>query len=196
MMGADELRSMAEAGLQEAGSLSAEIHLESYRYDLTRFAEGQIHQNISMDGIHVTVRVFSGRKRGEVTLSAPGTERVKKAVRRAVEALEQGATGPERPMPGPDAGYLPDGDAAGFDEKVETRGVDWRAQTAEKVVQVIEREGPRSFGRVATEVNERLIVNSEGLVSYAPRTACDLVLATIRGTGYGYSERHSFSLEG
>ncbi len=195
MMGVNDLRGMAEAGLREAGNRPAEIHLEGYRYDLTRFAEGQIHQNISMDGIHVTARVFSGRKRGEVTLSAPSAERVTEAVRRAAEALQYAGEGPERPMPGSDAGYLPGEEVMGFDEKVESCGADWRAETARDVVRVVEREGPRPFGRVITEVNERLIMNSEGLVSYTPRTSCDLIVTTIRSTGYGYSERHSFALD-
>ncbi len=195
MMGMSKLKSMAEAGLKEAGGLPAEILLEGHQYDLTRFAEGQVHQNISMDGVHVTARVFSGTKRGEVTLSAPGTERVREAVRRAVEVLKYAGEGPERPMPGPGAGYLPDASIPGFDERVETCGADWRAETARDVVKVVEREGPRPFGRAVTEVNERLIMNSEGLVSYTPRTACDLIVTTIRSTGYGYSERHGYALD-
>lgn len=194
MMGREKLQSAAEAGLKEAGPRPAEIHLESYGYDLTRFAEGQIHQNISMEGVYVTARVYSGRKRGEVTLPAPGPERVKEAVRRAADALEYAASGPQRPMPDRSVGYAGD-KLIGYDERIPERATEWRTDAARRIVRTIESQGPRPFGRVITEHSERLTVNSEGLLSYDPRTGCHLSITAIRGTGYGYSERQGSHFE-
>jgi len=194
MTGYDELRRMAEAGLGEAGSHPVEIRLESSRYELTRFAEGQVHQNISMESVHVTAAVFSGSKKGEVSLSAPNAGRVREAVRQALANLEYAAPGPDRPMPGADLGYLPDDQPVGFDEKVASQGTIWRGDTARRAISIIEDEGPRAFGRAITEVNERLVMNSNGLVSYAPRTYCELNLTAIREGGYAASERHGFRL--
>ncbi len=184
-------------GLRQADGFEAEIHLENYNYGLTRFSEGQIHQNISMEGIYVTARVFDGRRCSEVTARAPEPEKVAEAVRRAAEALVAGAVRPQRPLPGPDKACSVDenGDIPGFDACVPENADRWRGRVAERAVSVIEREGPRPFGRVATEFSERLIMNTAELISYAPRTSCNVSFTAIRDTGYGYSERSGFSLD-
>ncbi len=198
MMGKRELQDMAEAGLEAAGDLEAEIHLENYAHGLTRFSEGQIHQNISMHGVYVTARMFDGRRRSEVTGAAPDSDAVVAAVRRAREDLAGGAVGPKRFLPGADSGCVrqPDeGEVPGFDPSVLGDGADWRSRETERAIEVIEREGPRPFGRVTTDFSERLIMNTCGLISYAPRTGCDVSFTAIRDTGYGYSERHASSLD-
>ncbi len=193
MMGKQEMKSMAEAGLKEAGEYSAEVHLSSALYELTRFADGQIHQNISMDGLNVTACLYDGRRSGRVHLSAATTDRVRQAVQQAAEKLRYADEGPKRPMPLAEQGYCEE-DPPGFDEEVVRRGTQWRAQAVEAAVKEVESRGPRAYGRAITEVTERLSMNTSGLLSYAPRTRCDLVVATIRDTGYSCSERHAYSL--
>ncbi len=194
MMGREKLKEMADAGLQEAGNFSAEVHLSSSRYELTRFAEGQIHQNISMDGINVTACIYDGRKSARVQLSAPKPDRVRQAVQKAKDKLKYATEGPERPMPKPHQGFCSES-PPGFDEKMLTEGTQWRTDTVKQVVEEVEDRGPDVYGRAITEATELLTVNTEGLVSYAPRTRCDLSVSTIRDTGYGYSQRHACALD-
>jgi len=191
MIGRDALEQLATRGLERSEGHPAEVCLDAFDYRLTRFSDGQVHQNLSMDGMYITARVFDGARSGSACLSVRAPERIEEAVSRALAALRYADVGPERPMPRPEQGYVsPDGS---FVDETMLGGTDrWRAEVVQRVVAAVEGRGPHAYGRVITEAGERLVANTGGLVSYAPRTRCDLYVTSIWDTGYGASDRHAY----
>ncbi len=193
MMGTDRIYQMGQRLLAASGGYDAEITLEWVRYGLARFAAGNVHQNIDMDGLYARVHLADDHRSVSLRMSGRSIEKMIDRVTLEAKNLSRIPAGVARPLPGPDAGYIPEGCIPGYSAALEEAADSWRMATAQTAVNTVEKSGGDAYGRAITGMIERAVLNSRGLFSYAPRTFCDLSVTAICNDGYGVAEAHGTS---
>ena len=159
--------------------------------NLTRLANGQIHQNVAEREQSLVVKVYVGRRSGTAVTSSLDEKGVAAAVGRA---LEMAALSPEDPvfvsLPAPrDLG--PGGPAdrldLGYDEATAALGPEGRAAMAGAMVALAHNAGVSLAGYVSNGRREVAVANSLGLDAYHRSTVADVLAVATGQNGSGYA---------
>lgn len=180
---ADEVVRLAEG----AGVSEAEAVVMSGESALTRFANSEIHQNVSSTEVFVNLRVAKGRRVGVASSGRTDAEGLRALVERAaaiaanVEELEDwaGLPEPDGPAPEPVAAAWSDGTGGATPEL--------RADGAKAVIAAADAEGVTAYGSFSTDAEAFAVANSKGIRVAERRTTSQLITVTMgpdNGTGY------------
>ena len=176
----DVVRLAAEAGATEAEALV--VRGES---SLTRFANSEIHQNVSSTEVLINLRIVRGRRVGVASTGRSDAEGVRALVERAaaiaanVEELED--------WPG-----LPDADGAepleiAWSDGTADASPELRADGAKAVIAAADAAGVTAFGSFSTDAEAIAVANSKGIRAAERRTTSQLLTVSMGphdGTGY------------
>ncbi len=168
-----------------AGATEAEALVVRGDSSLTRFANSEIHQNVSSTEVFINLRLVRGRRVGVASTGRTDAEGVRALVERAaaiaanVEELED--------WPG-----LPDGDGAepleiAWSDGTAGASPELRADGAKAVIAGADAAGVTAFGSFSTDAEAIAVVNSKGIRAAERRTTSQLLTVSMGphdGTGY------------
>lgn len=178
-IGRDEVRSIAEAGLDLPGADGVEVLLMHEWSGLTRFANSSIHQSTWREDTAVKVRVISGGSVGVSTSNDFSKEGARRAAASALEIARIAA--PDQMFPGlAPAAAVPDVDR--YDEATASTTPEQRAEGVATLVGQLGK-GFHAAGAFDTTAVEIAVANSEGQYCYAPYTQSSLTSVVSGGEG-------------
>jgi PmbA protein len=170
-----------------AGATEAEALVTAGESSLTRFANSEIHQNVSSTEVLVNLRLVRGRRVAVASTGRSDAEGVRALVERAaaiaanVEELEDWAGLPEA-----DADRLQPLDIAWSDGTADA-SPELRADGARAVIAAADAAGVTAFGSFSTDAEAVAIASSKGIRAAERRTTSQLLTVSMGpddGTGY------------
>ena len=175
----------------KAGATEAEVLVMADDLALTRFANNEIHQNVSETSVAVNLRFVLGKRIATVSTGriddagmAAVVERAA-AIARAVEELEDWAG-----LPSPDPSDDSVGLAAAYSEATAEASPELRAAGARAVIAAADAQGVQAYGAFTTSREEIAVANSSGIRSHERRTSSQLLTVNMSPDGgTGYAER-------
>ncbi|MHB8510419.1 MAG: TldD/PmbA family protein, partial [Candidatus Dormibacteria bacterium] len=186
--GLDEaaVRELVRRVLENSDAEGTEVLVSASNRALTRFANGEIHQNVTETAVDVRVRVLAGRRSGVASTNQVDEKSLRSTVRRAIES----------------AAHLPEGDVTPLAPAVKVAPAQISRDTAEAtpeeradrvalICEPAERAGVRAFGALSTGVVRYTVANSRGLFVHTPRAVAMLKIVTMSDGGSGYADRCS-----
>ena len=168
-----------------AGANEAEVLVASGTSSLTRFANSEIHQNVSSSEVFVNLRFVIGRRVAVASSGRSDPDGIRALVERAatiaanVEELDDWAGLPRAGSPPPVAGAWSDATAAASPEL--------RAEGARAVIAASDAAGVTAYGSFSTDAEAIAVATSTGIRAAERRTSSQLLTVTMgpdNGTGY------------
>jgi predicted Zn-dependent protease len=187
---ADRL-AIAEAVLhhaEAAGATEAEALVMAEDAALTRFANSEIHQNVSEANVRVNLRFVRGTRVGVATTGRTDADALLRLADTAGRVAELVAETPDwtgLPEPGPI--HFVDG---AFAEGTASASPELRAAGVRAVIAAADKAGVTAYGSFATSVETVAIASSRGIRAAEARTASQLITVSMgpeSGTGYAES---------
>ncbi len=176
------------AAAEREGPTEAEALVMADDLALTRFANSQIHQNVSETNATVNLRFVVGKRVGVASSGRTDDEGLRAlaahaaAIARVVEELDDwsGLPGPT-PIEPVDAGYS--AATAGASPELRADGV--RA-----VIAAADTAGVTAYGSFSTGIETMAVANSRGIRATGSRTGAQLLTVSMGpGGGTGYAEQ-------
>jgi PmbA protein len=187
---ADRLE-IAEAVLhhaEAAGATEAEVLVMAVDAALTRFANSEIHQNVSEANVRVNLRFVRGTRVGVATTGRSDPDallRLAETAGRMSDLVEETPDWTGLPESGPIRyvdGAFADGTASASPEL--------RASGVRVVIAAADEAGVTAYGSFSTSVETVAIASSRGIRAAEARTASQLITVSMgpeSGTGYAES---------
>lgn len=178
------------ARAERAGATEAEVLLTAQDAALTRFANSEIHQNVSETGTSLNLRFVIGKRIGVASSGRTDAEGLARlvdtasAIARSAEELESWAG-----LPGP-ASDGTSGETAGRMARAQGTAdatPEFRADGARAVIAAADAEGVVAYGSFATTEEAVVVANSRGIRQAETRTHSQLLTVQMSpdgGTGY------------
>lgn len=189
MLGRDEAFSILEDALRGSAAEATEIVLLGDTTHVTRYANSEIHQNVSQDNTRIAVRVAVGQASARVFTNSLEIVELRKAVEDAVQLARLQSPNPRfLGLPTPEAAYppVPDAPPAFFESSAGLSSAA-RAEAVGQVIGAAAAEGYSAFGTCRASTSELAVVSSTGIRAYAPFTTVYLkaLVEGPHGTGFG-----------
>jgi len=174
-----------------AGATEAEALVMEDEASLTRFANSEIHQNVSESSVSVNLRFVVGNRIATTTTGRVDDDGIRSLVGRAAsiartcEALDDwgGLPGPEGDAP---LDGLPEAYAAATAEATP----ELRAAGVRAVIAAADAHGVQAFGSFSTGAEVLAVANSAGIRASQERTSAQLITVHMSPDGgTGYAER-------
>ena len=184
----DEALRLAERVIEaaeRAGAGEAEALVAAGDSSLTRFANSEIHQNVTSTELFVNLRFVRGRRVGVSSSGRTDDEGIRALVERAsaiaanVEELEDWAGLPSADPP-PE---LHDG----WSDGTATASPELRAEGARAVIAAADEAGVTAYGSFSTDAEAIAVANTKGIRAAERRSQSQLLTVTMgpdNGTGY------------
>jgi predicted Zn-dependent protease len=178
---AQEVVRLAEA----AGATEAEALVVAGESSLTRFANSEIHQNVTSSEIQANLRFVVGRRVGVTSSGRTDAEGIRALVERAaaiaanVEELEDWAG-----LPGAASAEQLD---VAWSDGTAAASPELRAAGARAVIAAADAAGVTAFGSFSTDAEAVAVANSRGVAAAERRTTSQLLTVSMgpdNGTGY------------
>ncbi len=168
------------------GASQAEALITADDAALTRFANSEIHQNVSETNVQLNLRFVVGRRVGVAStgrLDPNGLRAVAEAAGRIARNVEENDEFVSLPEP---AGPIPDLPAA-FAAGTAEATPELRAEGARAVIAAADEAGVTAYGSFATTTETIALANSLGIRASGERTTSQLITVSMGpdgGTGY------------
>jgi predicted Zn-dependent protease len=158
--------------------------LSGYSSALTRFANNGIHQNVSEEGVQLTVRVVLGRKTAKATTSRLDRD----SIRHVVEMVCRLARlAPEEQFPEP-PGRQRYPRLQRSDSRTAKLMPLQRAKGVEKAIKRVKARSLNSAGFLSNQVNTTAMANSNGLFAYDRHTQAEFSITVLAQDSSGWSK--------
>ncbi|MGI8848275.1 MAG: TldD/PmbA family protein [Candidatus Dormibacteria bacterium] len=186
----DELLSLADRLLLEAGAEGAEVRAVAHRSGLTRFARNQIHQNVAEEQVSLRLRLV---RDGRVGVAATrGQTDIARLVEAADAARLRSPAAEVAPLPSPQEETPV---AAAFADSTAAATPEWRADQVAVIAAAASAAGIESFGALETAATATCVVNGRGLRRHARTTSVRLSTVCRGADGGGYADRCAADIE-
>ncbi len=180
LIGPDEIRAVADAGMEVVGADAVEVLVIHEWGGLTRFANSSIHQSISSEDTGVRVRVVVGSRVGVAGSNDLSRDGAAAAAASAMEMARFATADPDF------AGLAPKADVGEqpgrFDEETAQTSPRDRAEGVARLIGEV-TDGFHAAGAVETTAAEVALANSEGQFCYAPYTKASASTVVSGGDG-------------
>ena len=180
----EQLHDLAQRVIQLSSAEAVEVVLSGHTTHLTRFANSQIHQNVSEQDLRVTVRVAFGQKVGASSTNDLSPESLKRTVRDAEALAHFQPDNPEFPGFAVPQAYHPV-DAA-VARTLAFSPAD-RARVVQHVCHDAIQESLNASGAFATGLQQVAIANSNGLWAYHAYTLADFNAVVMSDDSSGWA---------
>ncbi len=181
---------LAEAALGYVridGVTEAEVLVMAEDAALTRFANSEIHQNVSETHVSINLRVVCGKRVGVASSGRTDEEGLRRlaenatAIARVVEELDDWGGLPEPT----EASDVP----AAFSRATADASPEFRAEAARAVIAAADAAGVTAYGSFATGTESTAVANSKGVRVAGTRTTSQLITVSMGPDGgSGYAE--------
>ena len=171
-----------------AGASEAEVLVGAEDAALTRFANSEIHQNVTETNLNINLRFVAGRRIAVAATSRADAEGLKALVRRAAaiartceELADWGG------LPAPDDGTAPAA-ASAYATATAEASPEFRAEAVRAVIAAADAEGVLAYGSFSTSREAVAVATSTGIRAEQERTRSQLLTVSMSadgGTGYG-----------
>lgn len=185
MMGEDKLRESAKVVLSSPGADQLEVVLYGQKQSLTRFANNQIHQNVTEEDIEVTVRAILGNRIGVAKVNSVEEESLKWVTEKAIDAAVHAKENPNfKSLPSPRA-FQP---VRAYFPSIRKVTPKRRAELVREVVEQAQNHQLIAAGALSVEERELGVFNSLGVEAYHPSTWVRLTNVVSSEDSSGYSQ--------
>lgn len=180
-----EFRDLAERVLKASEAEGAEVVITGSTEHLTRFANSQIHQNVSEQDLEVRVRVAFGQKVGISRTNDLSEDGLRRAVRNAEELARHQPSNPEFP------GFAPpqhiERVAATVDRTLEYTPGD-RAKVVQHVCADALKERVTASGAFSTGLKQVAVANTTGVWAYHQHSLADFNTVVMTDDSSGWAQ--------
>ena len=187
----DQLRAITDAVLSASRAAETEVMVIDTDSALTRFANGEIHQNVAERDVEVRVRVVDDHRTGVASTNQVDGDALTAAATRALEAARGQPASDEATPLAPPAVVAP----LEIDPATAGATPEDRAERVGLVCAAADARGVSAFGAFSTGVTNTAVANSHGLYVASPRAMAELQVATIVDDGHGWSDRVSTHID-
>lgn len=189
LLGEAEAFSILEDALRGSPADQTELVLLTDSSDVTRYANSEIHQNVSQANRRLSVRVAVGRAVARVFTNSVDPELLRRTIVEAVELARMQAPNPRfQSLPTPQMG-VPQQQSSpqSFFNSTADLSAEARAEAVGRIIDAAAAEGYRAFGTYRSSASELAVVSTTGVRSYAPFTTVYLkaLVEGPHGTGFG-----------
>lgn len=189
----EEVRTASTSALAAPGADGVELLFIGSRTGVTRFAGGEITQNVDRDDLRAYVRVHVGQKVASVSTNQITEGHLRAAVDRAVQGAR--ASVADEDFPG-----LPDradtGDPQPLMRWDEPTAIATPAFRAGRVLDVTKKvEGTSAAGIFETSSNAVAIITSRGVECFDAFTRCAVTCLVDDGRSTGWGEASSHAID-
>lgn len=192
LVGEAEALSILEDALKGSPADQTELVLVTDSTDVTRYANSEIHQNVSQLNTRVSVRVAVGRTTARVFTNSLHVAELRRTIAEAVQLARMQADNPRfQPLPAPDNGYeMPANSPQSFFASTAELSAQERAEGIGRVIDAAGSEGYKAFGAYRSSAAELVVASSTGIRSYAAYTTAYLKALVEGPFGTGFSDAY------
>lgn len=158
---------------------------------LTRFANNGIHQNMTEEGLHLTVRVVFGRKAARATTNQLSRESIQRVVKQAIQLAKLAPEEDLPEMPGPQRYPR----LRRLDPKTANFSPRQRAVCVERAIQQVKAQSLNSAGFLSNQVTTTAMANSRGLFAYDRHTQTEFSITVIAQDSSGWAKANAFRVD-
>jgi predicted Zn-dependent protease len=181
--------SLLEDALRGSPADQTELVLVTDSTDVTRYANSEIHQNVSQLNTRLSVRVAVGRASARVFTNSLDIGALRRAIEEATGLARMQAPNPRfTSLPTPDMGYpRPANVPRSHFEVTANLSPHVRAEAVGQVIDAASGEGFSAFGAYRSSTSELAVASTTGIRSYAAYTTAYLkaLVEGLGGTGFG-----------
>lgn len=189
LLGEGEALSRLEDALRASPADATELALLVDSTDVTRYANSEIHQNVSQRNTRISVRVAVGQATARVFTNSLDVEELRRTISDATQLARLQAPNPRfRSLPTPDmGGERPPNPPQSYFGATADQSPQERAEAVGRVIDAARAEGYAAFGTYRSSASELAVVGTGGIRSYAAYTTAYLkaLLEGQEGTGFG-----------
>ncbi len=189
LLGRDAALSVIEDALRGSPADQTELVLVADSTDVTRYANSEIHQNVSQRDTRVAVRVSVGQATARVFTNSLDLAELRRTIEEAVGLAKMQAPNPLfKSLPTPDLGYSTSQDnPPSFFGSTTDLSAQARAEAVGRVIDAATSERYKAFGTFRSSASELAVASSTGIRSYASYTTAYLkaLVEGPGGTGFG-----------
>jgi len=186
MLGKNKLSKITKKALllaKENGASDAEVVLQQGVEELTRFANSEIHQSISLTDSLVHIRVAVGKKVGVSRCNRLDAQGIRDCVKKAIELANYQQIDPHyRGLPAKSS-YIP---THKHYQRLSHIGPKGRAKAIDIIIKEAKKVLHHASGAFSESENETLIANSNGVLAYHRGLSASLttILTGDKSTGF------------
>lgn len=192
LAGESEALSILEDALKGSPADQTELLLVTDSTDVTRYANSEIHQNVSQLNTRISVRVAVGRTAVRVFTNSIRVGDLRRTISEAVELARMQSPNPRfQPLPSPDmGGEIPSNSPQSFFESTGQLSAEERAEAIGRVIDAAASEGYKAFGTYRSSASELVVASSTGIRSYAAYTTAYLKALVEGPSGTGFNDAY------
>lgn len=192
MLGRDKVRELFDRVLSYSKGDGTEVAYRGGESALTRFANNYIHQNVSENDTHLSVRVIVDEKVGVASTNDLSEDSLRHVLEIALQAAQLQKENPAfATLPGP----APVPGVPTFVSATATATPQRRADGARTIIERAESKGLTASGSFNTGATEMAVANSLGLFAYAPFTVADLRAVIMSDDSSGYADAVAMNID-
>ncbi|HUZ47003.1 MAG TPA: TldD/PmbA family protein [Terriglobia bacterium] len=167
-----------------------EAHITSSSYSLTRFANNCIHQNVTEDGVALSVRAVVDHRTARASTNKLDEDSIREVCEAALGLAQLQPANPELlPMPGAQMYRAVDR----FDSETAELSPRSRAETVRKAVARAETDGLTAAGVYSSGVYSTSLFNSRGLGAHHEETSSEFSITMLQEGSSGWAKKTSTS---
>ena len=189
-----ELRRIAARVLELSPVRETEVEIISASDSLTRFANNTIHQNVTEDAHHISIRVTIEGRTARATTNLIDDESLRRTIAAAVQLAKFQPKNPHLPpMFRPtktDSGTQPPCPRRYFSKTTELSPED-RANVVRGVVGLAERRGQTAAGIFSNGHARTVLMNSRGVAAEHTESKCEFSVTMMETNSSGWAKATS-----
>jgi predicted Zn-dependent protease len=184
----EEILQATMAAARRAGVEHVEIMLGAGEESLTRFANNQIHQNVSERSHFLSIRTLDGQRTSRATTNRVERNGIEAAVDQAIVLMRSSE---------PDPALLPllggtgNADGRRYSAEVAESTPAARAHAVAEAIRLVEGEGQTAAGIYSTANSAEAILNSAGLSRYYDETKSVFSITAMDTGSSGWAKASS-----
>jgi predicted Zn-dependent protease len=183
----DEARGLLGETLSMTEADHAEAILEVHDHSLTRFANNEIHQNVTARDHAITLRVVTGKRVGVASTHRVDSSALRQLADRALAMARLSPEDPELPDPVPPAAYRP---LPAFVAETAACTPEARAESVGPVLRAARERGLNAAGALTTSAAVVAVATSRGVFACQPETYANFSCTVRSANSSGWVDRH------
>ena len=183
----DEAEHLLREAIGQSDAEQAEAIVESRRESLTRFANNEIHQNVTSFQHALTLRVRVGRRSGTAATNRLDSSGLRQVADRALAIARLSPEDPELPDLAPPADYRA---LDAFVPATAASTPEERAQAVGTVMSEAEARGLNAAGALTATAGSIGFANSRGGFAFQPETSAQFTCTVRSETSSGWVDLH------
>lgn len=172
--------------LKHSHADETEASITATSYSLTRFANNTIHQNVSEEDVHVSVRAVSEHRTARSSTNRLDEDSIRQACESALELAQLEPPDPElMPMPGPQtyrAVERLDQDTAHLNPRA-------RAEAVRSTIRRAEKDHLTAAGIFSSGSSAYALFNSRGLAAFHEESISEFSVTMLDATSSGWAKK-------